>query len=107
MDNEIRLDQIRLDFTVVNKRNNKVHIKQGKNYIGYLLMIFDEESKIYDGILVLKKYLEREDIFKIGKMIQDEFVGSDEEMFIETYFGVNFGMICDETPSNWEKILKI
>lgn len=101
MDNEIRLD-----FTVVNKRNNKVHIKQGKNCIGYLLMIFDEESKIYDGILVLKKYLEREDVFKIGKMIQDEFVVSDEEMFIETYFGVNFGMICDETPSNWEKMLE-
>lgn len=99
-------NQITLDFTVVDERNNIVHIKQGENYIGYLLMIFDEESKIHDGILVLKKYLEREDVFKIGKMIQEEFVGSDEEMFIETYFGISFGMICDETPSNWEKMLK-
>lgn len=99
-------NQITLDFTVIDERNNIVHIKQGENYIGYLLMIFDEESKIYDGILVLKKYLEREDVFKIGKMIQDEFVGSDEEMFIETYFGISFGMICDETPNNWEKMLK-
>lgn len=69
-------------------------------------MIFDEESKIYDGILVLKKYLEREDVFKIGKVIQDEFVVSDEEMFIETYFGISFGVVCDEIPSNWGKMLK-
>lgn len=98
--------EITLDFTVVDKRNKMIHVKEGEKSIGYSLMIFDEESKIHDGILVLKKYLEREDIFKIGKMIQDEFVGSDEEMFIETYFGISFGVICDETPSNWEKMLK-
>ena len=98
--------EITLDFTVVDERNKMIRVKEGENSIGYSLMLFDEESKIHDGILVLKKYLEREDVFKIGKMIQDEFVGSDEEMFIETYFGVNFGMICDETPSNWEKMLK-
>lgn len=98
--------EITLDFTVVDERNKMIRVKEGENSIGYSLMLFDEESKIHDGILVLKKYLEREDVFKIGKMIQDEFVGSDEEMFIETYFGISFGMICDETPSNWEKILK-
>lgn len=70
-------------------------------------MIFDEESKINDGILALEKSLEREAVFKIGQMIQHEFVDSDEEMFIETYFGVKFGVMCDETPSNWDKMLKI
>ena len=38
-------------------------------------------------------------------MIQHELLASDEEMFIETYFGVKFGTICDETPSNWEKMI--
>ncbi len=98
--------EITLDFTVVDERNKMIHVKEGENSIGYSLMLFDEESKIHDGILVLKKYLEREDVFKIGKMIQEEFVVSDEEMFIETYFGISFGMICDEIPSNWEKMLK-
>ncbi|MEG1806883.1 MAG: hypothetical protein RR265_01920 [Cetobacterium sp.] len=97
--------EIILNFTSMNKRNNIIHIKED-NYIGYLSLIFDEESKIYDGILVLDKCLEREAVFKVGQMIQHEFVASDEGMFIETYFGVKFGMICDETPSNWEKILK-
>lgn len=97
--------EITLDFMSTNKRNNMIHVKEGDDYIGYLSMIFDEESKIYDGILVLDKYLEREAVFKIGQMIQHEFVDSDEEMFIETYFGVKFGMICDETPSNWGKML--
>lgn len=98
-------NKIALDFTVVDKRNIMVHVKEGEDYIGYSLMLFDKKSKIYNGILVLMKHLEREDIFRIGQMIQNELVASDEEMFIETYFGISFGMMCDETASNWDKML--
>ncbi|MGL5779095.1 hypothetical protein [Cetobacterium sp.] len=35
-------------------------------------------------------------------MIQNEVVSSDEGMSIEIYFGV----VCNETLSNWNKILK-
>ena len=39
-------------------------------------------------------------------MIQNEVVGSDGGMSIGIYFGISFDVVCDETPSNWEKMLK-
>lgn len=102
--------KLKSEFTIEcrsgNKKSDTIYIKNEDKIIGYLAMVFDEDSKIYDGILVLHKYLEREDIFKIGQMIQHELLTSDEEMFIETYFGVKFGMMCDETPTNWDRMLK-
>lgn len=41
MDNEITLD-----FTVVDKRNNMIYIKEGENSIGYSLMLFDKKREV-------------------------------------------------------------
>lgn len=97
--------RFKLEAKLENQRNNIIIVKEEELSIGYLSMVLDEEYGIFDGILVLHKYLEREDIFRIGQMIQHEFVSSDDEMFIETYFGINFGMMCDETSINWEKMI--
>lgn len=98
--------KVKLEARLENQRNNIIIVKEGEVSIGHLSMVLDEQHGIFDGILVLHKYLEREDIFRIGQLIQNEFVDLDEEMFIETYFGINFGMLCDETPSNWYRMIK-
>lgn len=38
-------NKIALDFTVVDKRNIMVHVKEGEDYIGYSLMLFDKKVK--------------------------------------------------------------
>lgn len=100
-------ERFSLEFRLGNGGSDTAFVKENGNKIGYVAMVFDKESKIYDGILVFDRYIGDESyIFEVSQMIQNEFVASDEEMFVETYFGLNYGMICDETPINWDRMIK-
>lgn len=96
-----------IGFSIVleNDKDRLLHIHLNEEVIGYCSLIYDVEARNHEGILILKKVIEDRELYILVRSIQQEFVDSEEELFIETYYGVHKGLMCDEHPEMWDKLI--
>lgn len=97
---------MKFEVILENGKSRFLGINRGEESIGACTLVYDEQTKHHNGIMILEKVIEDRELNTLVKSFQDDFVNYDEEeMFIEVYYGLHYGLRCDEHPRIWEKLL--
>ncbi|MGL5125823.1 MAG: hypothetical protein ACRC6U_07520 [Fusobacteriaceae bacterium] len=96
---------ISFNISVVNGKNRFLHIYLNEKFIGYCSLTCDEKPRFHEGVLILQKVIQGRELYILVKSIQEKFLYLEEELFLEVFYGIYKGLMCDETPKIWDKII--